>query len=127
MAAPTYDFFGASPVEVVFQTTDNFNGDAIADVSTGVITPGLVLFPSQAGGGRLDFHKRPIKIERITLTGAGALTVTMVLPDGSTTLNQPDLPFILPVGAYLKFVSSGGGSKQVMISGRELIPGANIV
>ena len=124
MAGPTYDYFGGSPVEVLFQTSTTFNGVAFAPGVIATITPGLAIFPSQAGGGRLDFHLRPLKVDRISYTGAGALTTTFVLPDGTTELTVPDLPFSLPPGCALKFVSTGAG--KVLVSAREIQPGTSL-
>ena len=132
MANPTYYYFGGSPTTVVLQTSDNFSGAAYNPAIVPVITPGLAALPSQAGGGLFNLHLRPVKIKRIDFVGAGSVIVTLELPtvsvpvatlSPSTSFYEQDL--ILPVGAGLKFVSSGtAGTKSVSITGLEAGPDA---
>lgn len=129
----TFYYFGGSPTTVIFQTTDNFNGTAFAPSVVAAITPGLSVFPAQAGGGLLNFHLRPVKIQRLDNVGAGTLTVTLEHPTTSVPIATltPAAPtyeqdFILPVGSALKVVSTGTGAKSISITGLEAGPNGSL-
>ena len=131
----TYDYFGANPVAIIMQTGSQFDGAAFGAV-TPVINKGVVTFPIQAGGGRLDFHKRPLIIHGIHVVsqgGSGTISVVhssgveVILETFSNSNLQTHDKHYLPVGSYLKLVTSGGsGTKVAQITATEAYPGGGL-
>jgi hypothetical protein len=132
-----YDYFGLNPVSVLLQTTNQFDGAAFSEDVQPSILAGIVMFPAQAGGGRIDFHKRPLKILAVWTDILGATgKMILVFPNGTEmeikTLqageNNAFNGFVLPVGASLKFTTSGGsaGTKKISIVAVEMAAGMGI-
>jgi hypothetical protein len=129
MANPFYDYFGSDPNTVILRTSDNFNGTPVTDVTTGDIKTGVITFPIQAGGGLIDFHTRPLVVHNIA-SSAYPITASVVYAAGietivaelTTTNKAITEEFMLPVGAKLKIVGTGGAG-SVAITAAEYIQG----
>lgn len=127
MAAPTYDYFGSNPVTIIMKTSNAFDGVAFADNVVPDIKSGVVTFPQQAGGGLLNFHKRPLLIKNILASFAG--TAKIVYEDGTeiqlktlaAATPSNEMSFYLPVKASLK-IEGGSGATQVSITAVEAGP-----
>lgn len=125
-----YDFFGTSPVTLILRTTDNFNGTA--QTANFTIASGVVKYDSQAGGGIMNMHHRPIKVIGASLEGGGDCdlkilyslsTTEQSVAKLTTATPQSDKSFILPVGAELKIYSTGtAGVKQLALTAYEVWP-----
>ena len=127
----TYDYFGSSPVSIIFSTSTNFDGAVVTPGVDPVITPGVVVFPVQVGGGLIDFHTRPLTIKVVRISGPTSATLSIVYPGGAEidvdTLTGAHMAttnaFALPVGAKLKMVSTGGtGTKEIVVVAVESNP-----
>jgi hypothetical protein len=83
--AATIKYFGRQPTTIVMQSSNAFDGTA--QTGTPTISPGLYLFPVQAGGGLYNLHEETIEIKQVTFDGGGTLTVTKVVgnPASPTT------------------------------------------
>lgn len=132
MASASFDLFGQTPTTIILTTSDNFNGTAqTADPS---ISSGTAVFPSQAGGGLVNYHRRPIKIKQISVTGGGTTSVKIAYPGVAAEVEVASLAanessksvdIALPFGASLKISTASGASpKTAVIVGQEESIGA---
>lgn len=122
---PTIKYFGNRPTTIVFQGSAAFDGTAQTGEPT--LSPGLYVFPLQAGGGLYDFHEECIEVKQISYVGTGNLTVERVITQAGSpvmtsliaTIGASDPMnlhnFFLNPGEALKF-TGGGASPKVSIT-----------
>lgn len=130
MAVPaTVKYFGRFPTTIVMQSSSSFDGTA--QTGAAVITPGLYIFPSQAGGGLYNFHDHPVEVKQISVSGGGSVVVTQFVLDSAgatvassvvaTLSGNTDTFFnnlILVPNVILKF-TGGSGTPKVTITASE--------
>lgn len=125
--AATVKYFGTSPTTIIFQGTSDFDGTTPQALPP-VITPGTYTFPAQAAGGLYNFQEQPIQITDITYFGGGTLTIKKSFAGSQITLgtitSAGSFPMTQPIqlapGEALNFVSSGGTTPKLAVTGQEL-------